>query len=185
MFYIEFPGGLRVISSDMDYMDFIEIGYACGCTLPIYMDCLNVNLMEWLNDEKAEVFNPEEKHSSVCECNEELQGDMDVGIVMDNLQGDMDVGISMDDLQGGIDVGTDMEFNNEPDMDVDNEPDDCIHMNTTKNDEFLSKLCPKVQATPNSPPHEEPYVQMDESEVIADKQATYNDNVYWKSRILY
>lgn len=51
----------------------------------------------------------------------------------------MDVGIDMDDLEGDIDVGIEVDFDNEPDMDVANEPDNCIPINKTKNDKCFSE----------------------------------------------
>ena len=49
MFYfcmldIEFPDGLRIIATGMDYMEFIEVGYASGCVILVYMDHLGVNV---------------------------------------------------------------------------------------------------------------------------------------------
>lgn len=113
-------------------MDIIEVGYACGYVVPVYMDHLGVNLPEWLKDEQDEVCSPKDKLSSVGEVHEKLQSDMDFGI-------------KMDDLEDNIDVGIEIKLDNEPDMDVDNELDDGIRMNKTKNDEFLSKLCLKEQ----------------------------------------
>lgn len=49
------------------------------------MDHLGVNVQEWLNDEKAKVFSLEDKHSCVDGFNEELQGDIDVDINLDDL----------------------------------------------------------------------------------------------------
>ncbi|XP_023760960.1 uncharacterized protein LOC111909376 [Lactuca sativa] len=55
-------------------------------------------------------------------------------------------------------------------------------MNRTKDDEFLSKLYPKDQVTPDSLPHEEPYDHVDEDKVISNDQAIYNENVHWKKQ---
>ena len=43
---IKFPNGLRIIANDSNYMDFIEIGYACGYVVPVYIDHLGVYLPE-------------------------------------------------------------------------------------------------------------------------------------------
>lgn len=52
-----------MIATNIDYMDFIEIGYVNGCILHVYTDHLYVNIQDWLNDEKIEVLSPEDKHS--------------------------------------------------------------------------------------------------------------------------
>ena len=55
-------------------------------------------------------------------------------------------GIGMQDLHGGRDdiLGAREDLQGEQDdgiyMEVDTEPDECIFMNKTKDDEFLSKL---------------------------------------------
>lgn len=72
--------------------------------------------------------------------------------IHEDLQGDMDIDIHLDD------------FHN--DMDLDIKLDDYIPMNKTNNDVFLRKLGLKVNPSPDSPPHEEPYIQMDDNEAI-------------------
>ncbi|XP_023742979.3 uncharacterized protein LOC111891128 [Lactuca sativa] len=82
----------------------------------------------------------------------------------------MDDGIDMQDLHGGMDdiLGPNEDLQGEQDdgihMEVDSEPDECIPMNKTKDDEFLSKLCPKEQVTPHSPPREDTYDPPQEDE---------------------
>lgn len=56
-----------------------------------------MNLQDWLNDQKAEVFSLEHKHLGVGEFHEEFQGDMDVDIDLDDFQGDIDVDIELSD----------------------------------------------------------------------------------------
>ena len=52
------------------------------------------------------------------------------------------------------------------------------------NDVFLSMLCSKVQSTPNNPPHEDLYVNMDDNEANLEEVTTYNENVHWKKQRL-
>ena len=55
-------------------------------------------------------------------------------------------------------------------------------MTKTINDMFLSKLCPNVQSTPYNPPHDDPYVQMDDNESNLNEVTTYNENEHWKTQ---
>ncbi|XP_023737311.2 uncharacterized protein LOC111885278 [Lactuca sativa] len=182
---VVFPDGLRLIATDIDYMDFIEVGYASGSVINVCMDHLGVNVHKWILEEQGEICSSLDELSDRIEVGEEVQGgiDMDDGIEIEDLlghrqgvtedlqgtreelqdgerddinievendQGDMeDLQGSTEDWQGKEDDGIDLE--------VDNEPDECIPMNRTKDDKFLSKLCPNDQVTPNSPPHEELY----------------------------
>ena len=63
---------------------------------------------------------------------------------------DMDDGIDMQDLHGGMDdiprPNEDLQGEQDDDihMEGDSDHDECIPMNKTKEDEFLSKLCPKA-----------------------------------------
>lgn len=82
---IEFPHGLRIIVDDSNYMDFIEVGYACGYVVSVNMDNLGANLSEWLEDEQDEVCSSEDNLYGVGEAHEELQGDIDIGIDIDDL----------------------------------------------------------------------------------------------------
>nr|KAJ0205312.1 hypothetical protein LSAT_V11C500238060 [Lactuca sativa] len=208
---VEFPDGLRVIATDIDYMDFIEVGYASVVVIHVYMDHLGVNVHQWIHDEQAELCSSLDKLSARNEVGEEVQCGMDmddgidiedlvdhswqgvtedlqgtredlqdeeddgIDIEVDNVQGDMeDLQGSREDWQGKEDDGIDLE--------VDSEPDECIPTNKTKDDEFLSKLCPKDQVIPNRPPHEEPYDHVDEDEVISNDQDIYNEKVHWKKQ---
>ena len=207
---VVFPDGLRLIATNIDYMDFIEVGYASGSVINVYMDHLGVNVHQWILEEQGEICSSLDELSDRIEVGEEVQGgiDMDDGIEIEDLlghrqgvtedlqgtreelqdgegddinikvendQGDMeDLEGSTEDWQGKEDDGIDLE--------VDNEPDECIPMNRTKDDEFLSKLYPKDQVTPDSLPHEEPYDHVDEDKVISNDQAIYKDKVHWKKQ---
>ena len=105
------------LATEIDYQDFIEVGYAVACVVDVYMDHIGVNVQRWIIDGQLDESVAEDNHYEgfVQNCPYELQGNVH------------------DDL----------------------EHVDCNPMNKTINDEFLSKLCPKVQSTPNSPPHEQ------------------------------
>ena len=166
---VVFPDGLRLIATDIDYMDFIEVGYASGSVINVYMDHLGVNVHQWILEEQGEICSSLDELSDRIEVGEEVQGgmDMDDGIEIKDLLGHSLQGVT-EDLQGtreelqdgeGDDINIEVENDqgdmedlqgstedwqgkedNGIDLEVDNEPDECIPMNRTKDDEFLSKL---------------------------------------------
>ncbi|KAL7609237.1 hypothetical protein Lser_V15G12361 [Lactuca serriola] len=89
---IDFPDGLRIMSTDMDYMELIEVGYASDCVIDVYMDHIGVNVHQWILEEQAEVYSSLDQLSGANEDHEEVHSRMD-----------MDDGIDMQDLHGGRD----------------------------------------------------------------------------------
>lgn len=130
---IDFLDAMRIIASEIDYQEFIAVGYAFGCILFVYMDHIGVNVHQWLLDEQVNVCTPDDKLSCV-------------GEVMEDLHVEGEFEINLNELQGNM---------------ADNVEDvHCIPMNKTLNDDFLNKLWPMVQPIPNNPPHEDPYVHI-------------------------
>ena len=108
---IEFLDGLRIIATEKDYQELIEVEYDCGCVISVYMDHVGVNVHQWILDEIAEVCTPKDKFSGVREVIEELHAETKGGIDLDKVQ-----------VQGNLDDNI--------------EDGDCIPMNKTLNDVF-------------------------------------------------
>ena len=53
---VEFPDGLRITVTNIDYMEFIKVGYACGCVVPVHLDHLGVNVHQWIVEKQDEVY---------------------------------------------------------------------------------------------------------------------------------
>ena len=97
---VVFPDGLRLIATNIDYMDFIEVGYASGSVINVYMDHLGVNVHQWILEEQGEICSSLDELSDRIEVGEEVQGgiDMDDGIEIEDLLGHRK-GVT-EDLQG-------------------------------------------------------------------------------------
>ncbi|CAH1451704.1 unnamed protein product [Lactuca virosa] len=46
---LEIPKGLALISNEVEYQQFIEIGYQGGVNVPVYMDHFGTNLLVFSN----------------------------------------------------------------------------------------------------------------------------------------
>ena len=119
---IEFPDGLRILATKMDYQEFIEVGYACGCVVDVYMDHLGANVHQWIINELDEVCSPSYNHSGVAEVNEEVP---------------VDGAFQNDPEELKVNIDDDLEHV------------DCIPMTKTKNDVFLASYPPR-SSQPNT-----------------------------------
>ena len=79
---IEFPNGLRILASEIDYHEFIKVRYVAGYVLDVYMDHFGVNVHEWIIDEQVYVNGVEGNHFGVTKVNEEVHVE---GVVQNDL----------------------------------------------------------------------------------------------------
>lgn len=127
---VSFPAGLRLIESDVDYADFIQVGYDSGCVIPMYVDHFGAtNMKEWLEEETDSI---------------------------------------VDDLELSEDVDDDDVIASPPNL-------------SRAEDPFLTKLCPKRRAIPQSRNEEGvdsddgmDLEDMDEVEELATVETLYN-----------
>jgi len=110
---LELPEGLKLIDSDFTYADFIFLAYESGVVLPLYVDNLDTNIQELLNDDKGELTSADDQISAA-------PNDINVDL------GDLNIRSGSHELHVDVDVE---EISSVP--------------KTVIDDPFLTKLCPR------------------------------------------
>ncbi|XP_052622742.1 uncharacterized protein LOC128128018 [Lactuca sativa] len=171
---VVFPDGLRLIATNIDYMDFIEVGYASGSVINVYMDHLGVNVHQWILEEQGEICSSLDELSDRIEVGEEVQGgiDMDDGIEIEDLLGHRQ-GVT-EDLQGTREELQDGE-GDDINIEVENDEGDMEDLQGSTED-WQGKEDDGIDLEVDNEPDEF------DDEVISNEQAIYNDNVHWKKQ---
>jgi len=170
---LEIPEGLRLITSDLSYADFIFLAYECGVELRMYVDHLGTNIQHLLNEDKGELTSADDQLSAA------PSGSVDLNL-----------GIDLEDL----DLNSNREddhFSQEMHVDPDLEEITSLPQRVIT-DPFLTKLCRKSDVCPGTHdanvPNDNGEIEgndedeMDENDPHPEIHPSYNEDVHWKKQ---